>query len=440
MTVSNTGPPPPPADEVVIHAADVPTASLVGNWVRLADGTAADGVALWNSDKGAGKITPALVTPQNYFEVTFNAVAGTPYHLWLRLRAQNNSLSNDSIHVQFSDSVDAANAPIYRIGSSGTDNSAQVVLQEADGGTISNWGWADQGWNGLGGPIYFAASGSHTLRIQQREDGVILDQIVISPNAYLTTAPGAQKNDSTILPTGTPPPPPPPDTTAPTVSLSSPASGSTVSGAVSVAANSSDNVGVSGVQFMLDGSNIGSEDTVAPYSMSWDTTAVSNGTHSLAARARDAAGNATTSATVSVTVSNSGTPPSAQTVVLRAGDVPASSIFGNWVRSSDATAADGIALWNTDNGAAKIDPALVTPQNYVEITFNAQAGTPYHLWIRMRAQNDYYGNDSIHVQFSGFRGCEQRCHLSDRVLRDQQLRGGRPAGNRRRNGLGMGLG
>ena len=101
-------------------------------------------------------------------------------------------------------------------------------------------------------------------------------------------------------------PPPPPDTTNPNVSLSAPSSGSTVSGSISVTATASDNVGVVGVQFLLDGVNLGSEDTTAPYSVSWDTTTASNGPHTLTARARDAAGNTATSAGVSVTVSNGG--------------------------------------------------------------------------------------------------------------------------------------
>src|SRR4030095_8419454 len=58
-----------------------------------------------------------------------------------------------------------------------------------------------------------------------------------------------------------------PDTTPPTVSVSAPAAGVTVSGTVSVSANASDNVGVVGVQFLLDGANLGAAVTVAPYTL-----------------------------------------------------------------------------------------------------------------------------------------------------------------------------
>ncbi len=201
VTVSNTPPPPPPpTGTVVLRAADVPLDAIFGNWIRSVDSTAADGVALWNPDNGVGKVMPAPEPPQNYVEITFNAQAATPYHLWIRMRAQNNFYGNDSIHVQFSDAVDAAGSAIYRMGTTGDDNSAKVALQETDGGIISGWGWADQAWNGLASPIYFSASGTHTIRIQQREDGVMFDQIVLSPDTYLTTPPGRQNGDNTIVP------------------------------------------------------------------------------------------------------------------------------------------------------------------------------------------------------------------------------------------------
>src|SRR5712692_1569345 len=94
------------------------------------------------------------------------------------------------------------------------------------------------------------------------------------------------------------------DTTPPTVSITSPASGATVSGTITVAASASDNVGVVGVQFKYNGINFDTEKTTPPYTASAYTTSVPNGTYTLTAVARDAAGNLTTSAPVTVTVSN----------------------------------------------------------------------------------------------------------------------------------------
>jgi hypothetical protein len=100
--------------------------------------------------------------------------------------------------------------------------------------------------------------------------------------------------------------PPPPDTTPPTVGLTQPANGATVSGTTTVTASASDNVGVAGVQFKLDGENLGAEVSVFPYSLSWDTSSAAAGGHSLTAVGRDGAGNQTTSAARAVTVNNGG--------------------------------------------------------------------------------------------------------------------------------------
>jgi hypothetical protein len=117
------------------------------------------------------------------------------------------------------------------------------------------------------------------------------------------------------------------DTTAPTVSITSPSGGSTVSGTITVSASASDDVGVAGVQFLLDESALGSEDTTSPYAVAWDTTTASDGSHTLAAVARDAAGNRTTSAGVTVTVSNA-PPPATRFEESAAMLAPATGWFG----------------------------------------------------------------------------------------------------------------
>src|SRR3989344_1040099 len=95
------------------------------------------------------------------------------------------------------------------------------------------------------------------------------------------------------------------DVTPPTVSITSPTNGSTISGsATTISATASDNVGVAGVQFKLNGADLGSEDTTSPYSISFDTTIETNGSYTLTAVARDAQGNQITSSPVSVTVNN----------------------------------------------------------------------------------------------------------------------------------------
>jgi hypothetical protein len=98
------------------------------------------------------------------------------------------------------------------------------------------------------------------------------------------------------------------DTTPPTVTITTPAEMATVTGSVSVNATASDDVGVAGVLFQVDGQALGSERTTSPYSLTWNTVNTSNGSHVLTAVARDAAGNHS-QATVDVVVSNASQSP-----------------------------------------------------------------------------------------------------------------------------------
>ena len=74
------------------------------------------------------------------------------------------------------------------------------------------------------------------------------------------------------------------DTQAPPVSINSPAAG-TVAGTISLGATAADDIGVVGVQFLMDGANFGAELTTAPYTLSWNTTTATEGTHTISARA-----------------------------------------------------------------------------------------------------------------------------------------------------------
>ena len=146
------------------------------------------------------------------------------------------------------------------------------------------------------------------------------------------------------------------DTAGPTVAITAPASGATVSGTTTVSATASDNGGVAGVQFRLDGVNLGAEDTAAPYAVSWNTTTVADGSHTLTAVARDTAGNTTTSAAVTVTVSNV-----TQTIV-RVEDTSSSIAYaGEWALGNTARAwSGGTAALATSGPTAAGDPTRAT--------------------------------------------------------------------------------
>lgn len=97
------------------------------------------------------------------------------------------------------------------------------------------------------------------------------------------------------------------DTTPPNAAITAPAAGTTVSGTVAVTANATDDVGVSRVDFSLDGV-FQASDSTAPYVWNWNTAGAANGSHTLGATAYDAAGNVGTSSPVTVTVSNVAAP------------------------------------------------------------------------------------------------------------------------------------
>jgi hypothetical protein len=141
---------------------------------------------------------------------------------------------------------------------------------------------------------------THSVSISGLSAGTTYHYQVVSKDANGNTATSA---DATFTTTGTST-----DTTKPVVSLTAPASGSTVAGkSVALAATATDNVGVVSVQFQAGGTNIGAVVTTpsgTTYTTSWDSTTVANGSYVVTAIARDAAGNATTATSFTLIVNN----------------------------------------------------------------------------------------------------------------------------------------
>ena len=121
--------------------------------------------------------------------------------------------------------------------------------------------------------------------------------------------------------------PPPADTTAPTVS----ATESGTSGTITFSATASDNVGVTKVEFYVDNVLKGT-DTASPYTMTLDSTTLANGSHSLVAKAYDAAGNVGTSTAVAFSVSNTTPPPPANTELILNGGFESGAT--SWTQTS----------------------------------------------------------------------------------------------------------
>ena len=570
------------AGDIVLYASDATV--IAGAWRRVSEPTAAGGMAMHQPDAGVPKLSAALANPTHYFELPFTPEANVPYHLWVRIRPQNDYWANESVFIQFSNSTQ------YPIG---TTSGADVNLEDCSGCGVQGWGWQDNAW-GIGvqaQTITFATNAPRIMRVQTREDGAFVDQIILSPARFLTQSPGTLKNDTNIYPRtsgGTPPPTdtqapvtsvtapangatisgnvtvnttatdnvgvtrvelwvdgalsatdtsspysfawnteafengshtlqsraydaaglsgtstivtvtvnngPPPDTQAPVTSITAPAAGATVGGTITVTASATDNVGVTRVELWVDGAlsatdtsspysfswntagfangshtlqsraydaagssgasaivtvtvsngpppdtqspvtsitapaagatvggtatvtasatdNVGvtrvelwvdgalsATDTSAPYTFSWNTSGLTNGSHTLQSRAYDAAGRVGTSATVPVTVSNT-TPTGPKEIVAYAAD--ATLIAGAWRRVADPTAAGGFVMHHPDAGVYKLSSALANPTNYFELTVNVEANVPYHLWARLKPQDDYWANESVFIQFSG---------------------------------------
>ncbi|MGE3508400.1 MAG: carbohydrate-binding protein [Vicinamibacterales bacterium] len=190
---------PPPLSaavgDIVLHTSDV--VSIHGNWSRVASSSGAGGEKMYSDDRGWSWTTSALASPHDYFELTFSAPAQTAYRVWIRLRGTGDSKWNESVWVQFSDAIGPNGQTAYPIGST---SGLLANLEDCSGCGVASWGWQDGAyWLARPAPIRFRNAGTHTIRVQTREDGAQIDQIVLSPSAYLTSSPGGLRNDTTVI-------------------------------------------------------------------------------------------------------------------------------------------------------------------------------------------------------------------------------------------------
>ncbi len=188
-----------PAPEIVLHSSNS-YGDIRGNWRNVPDESAAAGQRFWFPNAGAPKVNAPAADPAGFVDLHFAADPTQTYKLWVRLKADNNYWGNDSVWLQFSGAVGVTGQPAYRIG---TPGGLAVNLEECSDCGVSGWGWEDDGWGAVnrnGTTLRFPGGGLQTIRIQVREDGVSIDQVVLSAVAYRTTRPGGAKNDTVILP------------------------------------------------------------------------------------------------------------------------------------------------------------------------------------------------------------------------------------------------
>jgi hypothetical protein len=226
------------------------------------------------------------------YSATWNSASAAPGpHV---LRAVARDAAGNIATAQVTVTVVDGTAPSVTVTSpaGGSQVSGAVTIQASASDNVGVGGVTFY-WNGAAlGPEVTVAPYRVTVQTNASYNGTV---------ALTATARDTSGNTKTSAPVTITVNNPVPDTTSPSIAFTAP--GATVAGTVSVTATASDNVGVAGVRFKLDGNNLGAEDTAAPYNVSWNTTTVANGAHVLTATARDAAGN-TTTATRNVTVLN----------------------------------------------------------------------------------------------------------------------------------------
>jgi hypothetical protein len=192
-----------PGKEIVVYAVNLTGDDDVwqsGEWTQVADPTGVGGFRAATADRGAAKVTAPAVNPASAVLIRFTPDPAQTYKLWVRLKAERNSYWNDSVWVQFSGATDAGGMPVYRIG---TISALAINLEACASCGLAGWGWEDDGWGAVnrnGVTLRFPDGGRQTILIQTREDGVSVDQVVLSSENYLSARPGLQRNDRTILP------------------------------------------------------------------------------------------------------------------------------------------------------------------------------------------------------------------------------------------------
>lgn len=193
-------------------------------------------------------------------------------------------------------------------------------------------------------PLTWAVAGGGTIDL----NGLFTAGTVVGGPHTVTVTAGAASATGSVTVTAIP------DPTPPTVSLTAPANNARVSGQVMLVAQASDNVGVVRVEFFEGTTRLG-EATAMPWQLQVDTTAWSNGTKSLTARAHDAAGNSTTSGIVFVIIgmTSDTTPPTVAVTLPSVGAMTGLSVM--FVATASDDVAVGRVEFELDGAMADVD-------------------------------------------------------------------------------------
>lgn len=263
-----------------------------------------------------------------------------------------------------------------------SDASSNSYMLEIDGNTCyvvgdntglvpGAWTWVDyQNGTSSSKVRQSLSAGNHTVKMIGREAGVKLGRVLLVSD--LNCVPTGNGDNCAVAG----------DIEAPAVDITTPATDATVSGNVNVTASATDGVGVSKVEFYINGT-LKSTDTSAPYAYTWDSKTVANGSANVVAKAYDAAGNSS-SDTVRVTVSNGDTTAPATPSGVTATANAYNKVTVNWTASTDNTGVAGyriirnnVTVAQVTSGTQYVDETVLpnTSYSYQVTAYDAAGNT-----------------------------------------------------------------
>ena len=180
------------------------------------------------------------------------------------------------------------------------------------------------------------------------------------------------------------------DRKAPSVSIASPTNGTSVAGTISIQVNASDNVGVSSVTLFVDG-NLASSSSISPFTISWNSASVPNGSHTIMVTAKDAAGN-TSSSSIQVNVNNVSGSDTANPSVNISSPSNGSTVSGTVSITANASDNMGVSQVRFSVNGNIVNSDNTSPYSYSWNTTSVSSG----VHVLTATAVDAAGNSSSH--------------------------------------------
>jgi fibronectin type 3 domain-containing protein len=296
-----------------------------------------------------GTVTTSVVTPE-----------AATYRIWTRMQVPDTT--NNTYLLE----VDGTNC--YNVG----------------GGNITAgaWAWIAYKDGNVSSMIDLALTkGTHSLKLIGNKAGVKIDRLVFASD--ISCIPKSADGSECNVPS---------DTTVPTVQLTAPAANSTVTGTVNVTASATDNVGVTKVEFYVNGS-LARTDTSSPYSYSWDTTQLPNESQLLGVAAYDAAGNVSRDS-YRVNAQNGDRQAPTVPTSLTAAAPSYNKVNLSWKAATDDVAVTGYSIVRDGLPIAQVGTALA----YTDNTVIANTSYSYQVYALDGAGNKSAASNTASVK------------------------------------------